>query len=82
MTDILAWVEYLKGSQGQTLPMFKECVRKDPERAVYRYHLGMALLATGDKQQAKSELEAALRLKLSSDDARQARDTLARIQAN
>ncbi len=82
ITDILGWVEYLRGSRGEILPMFKECVQKDPERAVYRYHLGMALLASGDKREAKSELEAALRLKLSSDDAQHARETLAHIQSN
>ena len=82
ITDILAWVEYLRGSRVESLPMFQECVRKDPERGVYRYHLGMALLATGDGRQAKSELETALRLKLSPDDARRARDILAQIQLN
>ncbi len=82
ITDILGWVEYLRGNRGGTLPMFKQCVQKDPERAVYRYHLAMALLATGEKREAKSELEAALRLKLSSDDAQQARATLAQIQVN
>jgi tetratricopeptide (TPR) repeat protein len=82
ITDILAWVEYLKGSYEQTVPMFKDCVRKDPQRGVYRYHLGMALLATGNKEQAKSELDAALHLKLSPDDAQHARDTLTQIQSN
>ena len=82
ITDILGWVEYLRGSREETLPMFKECVHKDPERAVYRYHLGMALLATGERREAKSELETALRLKLSSDDAQQVRETLAQIQSN
>jgi tetratricopeptide (TPR) repeat protein len=82
ISDILAWIEYRKGSYRETIPMFKECVRKDPERAVYRYHLGMALLAAGDKGEAKSQLESALQLKLGADNAQHARAKLAQIQAN
>lgn len=75
-------MEYLKGTYGETVPMFEECVKKDPSRPVYRYHLGLALLATGHKQEGKSELEAALRLKLNPDDAQHARDTLTQMRAN
>jgi tetratricopeptide (TPR) repeat protein len=82
ITDTLAWVQYLKGYYGESVPMLKQCVQKDPKRAIYRYHLGMALLATGDKREAKSELDAALHLKLSPDDAQRAQDTLAQIQSN
>jgi Tfp pilus assembly protein PilF len=42
----------------------------------------MALLAAGDKREAKSQLESALQLKLSADDAQHARAELAQIQAN
>ncbi len=82
ISDVLGWVEYLKGSYQETIPMFKECVRKDPARGVYRYHLGMALLAAGEKQEGKSQLESALQLKLSADNAEQARGKLAQMQAN
>jgi hypothetical protein len=40
----------------------------------------MVLLASGDHQKAKSELEAALRLKLPADDANDARQALARVR--
>jgi hypothetical protein len=39
----------------------------------------MVLAAAGEKAKAKSELEAALRLKLSADDATDARQTLTKL---
>jgi tetratricopeptide (TPR) repeat protein len=75
--DTLAWIEFLKGEHVEALPTFEECVRKDPSIAVFRYHLGMALLARGDKKGAKSALEVALKLNLAGDDAQRARETLA-----
>jgi len=78
ITDTLAWIEYLKGDYDDAVPAFQNCIRKDPGRASYRYHLGMALLAEGDRRGAKSSLEAALRLHLAGADAQKARDTLAR----
>ncbi|MGB7862769.1 MAG: tetratricopeptide repeat protein [Candidatus Sulfotelmatobacter sp.] len=82
ITDTLAWIEYRKGEYGEALPAFQECVRKDPLRASYRYHLGMTLLAKGDKRGAKNSLEAALKLNLAGDDAQKARETLAHTVAN
>jgi tetratricopeptide (TPR) repeat protein len=82
ITDTLAWIEYLKGEYGEAVPAFQECVRKDPSMAIYRYHLGMALLARGDKKGAKSALEVALKLNLAGDDAQKARETLAHTAAN
>lgn len=77
ITDTLAWIEYLKGDLGQAVPAFRDCVRKDPGRASYRYHLGMALLAEGDRSGAKNSLEAALKLHLAGSDAERAREILA-----
>jgi tetratricopeptide (TPR) repeat protein len=79
ISDTLAWIEHLKGSNGSAIPLLQECVRKAPEQPVYRYHLGMALLAGGEKGQAKTQLDAALRLNLSGEDALQARKALALI---
>jgi tetratricopeptide (TPR) repeat protein len=79
ITDTLAWVQYLKGDYTVAFPLLKECVEKSPQFSIYRYHLGMAALATGDKGQARSQLEKALKLKLAGEDARQARQTLAQL---
>jgi tetratricopeptide (TPR) repeat protein len=79
ITDTLAWVQYKKGSFISAKPLLQECVRKAPQYATYRYHLGMVLAATGEKAKAKSELEAALRMKLSAEDATDARQALAKL---
>src|SRR5256885_5335649 len=50
ITDTLAWVEYKKGSYAAALPLLQDCVAKQPNHATFRYHLGMALIATGDKK--------------------------------
>jgi putative PEP-CTERM system TPR-repeat lipoprotein len=78
--DTLGWIQYKKGLHQAALPLLEECVRKAPESATYRYHLGMVLVATGQKEKARGHLEAALRLKLSGEDAVQAREGLAKIR--
>jgi tetratricopeptide (TPR) repeat protein len=72
----LAWIYYLKGNYRNALPLLRECVQKVPENATYHYRLGMVELAIGDKRTARSELEAALNLKLAGDDAVRARQAL------
>ena len=69
--DTLGWVYYKKGLYGAAVEQLQKAVALD-ERASkngngspapnYRYHLGMALKAKGDKQAARRELELAVRL--------------------
>jgi tetratricopeptide (TPR) repeat protein len=79
ITDTLAWVQYKKGSYISARPLLQDCVRKAPQYAPYHYHLGMVLAASGEKAKAKTELEAALRMKLSAEDATDARQALAKL---
>jgi len=79
ITDTLAWIEYKKGSYASAIPLFEECVRRAPAYPTYRYHLGLALLASGDKHKARESLEAALRLKLGDPDAAGAREALSKL---
>jgi tetratricopeptide (TPR) repeat protein len=78
IADTLAWVYYKKGLYGSAVPLLQECVDKAPKSAIYRYHLGMALLGAGQKDKAREQLQAALRLNLSGEDATVARETLNR----
>jgi tetratricopeptide (TPR) repeat protein len=79
ITDTLAWIEYEKGSYTAAIPLLQECVDKDPQHASYRYHLGMALLASGDKGKGKEQLDAALKLNLGREDAQDARRALEQL---
>ena len=77
VSDTLAWVYYKKGMYGAAIPLLQECVNKSPAHTVYHYHLGMALLAQGDKVKSREQLEAALKSGLSGADAQQAQKALA-----
>jgi tetratricopeptide (TPR) repeat protein len=88
--DTLGWVYYKKGLYGAAVEQLKKAVTVDEAQArrsnntpspVFRYHLGVALAAKGDKAGAKRELEAALRLSektrfAEADEARKALATL------
>lgn len=80
-SDTMAWVMYRQGKYAQALPLLQQCVKQDPNYAQYHYHLGMVLMADGQKTEGRAELEAALHLNdLKSDDAQQARQALAKAQ--
>jgi len=80
ITDTLAWVMYKKGNYSGAIPLLQECVQKSPNSAEYHYHLGVVLVAAGQKDKGKSQLQAALQLnQLKDADAQLARQAL---QAN
>jgi Flp pilus assembly protein TadD len=51
---------YKNGDYSGAIPLLEECVKKTPDSAQFRYHLGMALMADGQKESGKTQLEAAL----------------------
>ena len=67
--DTLGWIFYKKGSFASAVQQLQKCVELDAANAVsrgvqqtpvYRYRLGLALAANGDKTAARRELEQAL----------------------
>jgi len=74
--DTLAWVMFRKGNYTGAIPLLKDCVMKDPSSAQFLYHLGMVLVADGQKTEGKAKLQAALQKNLDGQDAEQARKTL------
>lgn len=88
--DTLGWVYYKKGLYGPAAEQLKKAVAVDETAArrnngtpspTYRYHLGVALAAKGEKAAARREIESALRLseKVSFPEADEARKTLATL---
>jgi tetratricopeptide (TPR) repeat protein len=88
--DTLGWVYYKKGLYGAAAEQLKKAVSVDEAMArksngmpsaTYRFHLGMALAAKGDRAGARREIETALRLseKVSFPEADEARKTLATL---
>jgi Flp pilus assembly protein TadD len=60
--DTLGWV-YLKNNQPElAIPHFQRCTEKVPPIADCQYHLGLALMRTGETMKAKAPLRRALEL--------------------
>ncbi len=79
MADTLGWVYIKKNLSEDAIRVFKDLVQKQPDKAAYHYHYGMALLQKGDKPSAKRELETALKDKPSKDDEAKIHELLQKI---
>lgn len=88
--DTLGWVYYKKGLNSVAVEQLQKAVALDEAVAIklkgsasptYRYHLGMALKAKGDREGAKRELGIALKLadKVPFQDVEEARKALATL---
>lgn len=60
--DTLGWAHYRAGNFDQALPLIQGAAAAAEDNADIVYHLGAAYLATGDKDNARIELERALQL--------------------
>lgn len=80
--DTLAWVYYKLGSYPAALPILRHCTQADATSALYRFHLGMAEIATGQKSAGASSLRQALAMKLPADAATQAKLALQKLPAS
>jgi tetratricopeptide (TPR) repeat protein len=79
ISDTLAWVMYKKGNYSGAIPLLETCVKKAPDSAQFHYHLGLALIAAGQKSTGKIQLQAALQTnKLAAADQEQAKHALER----
>lgn len=77
ISDALAWVMYKKGEYSSAIPLFQECVKKNPGSAEFHYHLGLALMGAGQRESGRIQLQAALQMnKLSVADQEQAQSIL------
>jgi Flp pilus assembly protein TadD len=54
------WVRYRRGQYGEAVSYLRRAATASPENPLMHYHLGMALLASGDAAQARAEFERAL----------------------
>ncbi|MCC7176411.1 MAG: tetratricopeptide repeat protein [Bryobacterales bacterium] len=61
ISDTLGWVYLKKNLRNNALEIYNDLVAKAPQNPTFRYHRAMALFQSGDKPQARKELESALR---------------------
>ncbi len=58
--DTLGLVYLKKNMHDSAVQPLSSIFEKNPDNPTFRYHLAMALLGKGDKEQARKELETAL----------------------
>ena len=78
VADTMGWIYIKKNLSDSAIQIFQELIAKNPERATYHYHLGMALFQKGDKPGAKKACENALARRPEKDEETRIRELLAK----
>jgi tetratricopeptide (TPR) repeat protein len=74
--DTLGWIYYLQNLPDLAVPLFEKVAEANPRNALYRYHLGAALIKAKRADRGRLELERALALSTTFDGAADARRLL------
>jgi tetratricopeptide (TPR) repeat protein len=78
-SDTVGYVYLKKGMRANAVRTFSGLVQKYPSNPTFHYHLGMALLETGEKEAARNELGAALANHPSENEAAKIRELAGKI---
>jgi tetratricopeptide (TPR) repeat protein len=70
--DLVGWIYVKKDLAWYALPYLEDAVRIAPDNAAYRFHLGMAYLASGQRAKAQSEMTRSVEIDASFTPAREA----------
>lgn len=76
IADTVGWVYVKKNMGALAVSHFEHALARDPQSALYTYHLGLALAQTGQKIKARQSLERALTLNPDPDTAAKVRASL------
>ena len=77
--DTLGWIYFMSGQNDLALPLLQKAADKEPQTAIFQYHLGMALYKKGDMKAAKTALQKAVDSKSSFPGIEEAKGVLAKI---
>jgi Flp pilus assembly protein TadD len=80
VNDTLGWIYYKKDQANSAIGPLKACILGNPKNVFCHYHLGLVYAKTGDTQQAKAALQAALGISATFDGASDARVILASMR--
>jgi len=61
--DTLGYAFYEKHVYGSAISLFKEAVKKQPENALFNYHLGLAYAKSGQPALARQQLDRVVKIK-------------------
>jgi cellulose synthase operon protein C len=75
--DTLGWAFYHKHVYTSAINLFKEAVKKEPDNALFNYHLGLAYAKTGQAGLAKQQLDRVVKIKPNFPDVDELRRALA-----
>jgi tetratricopeptide (TPR) repeat protein len=78
INDTLAWIYYKKGMPTFAIPLLRDSVERDPQNAIYHYHLGLAYAKADQLDRARTSLTEALRLRPEIDQSGEAQRLLRR----
>jgi tetratricopeptide (TPR) repeat protein len=79
VADTLGWIYIKKNLSDNAIDIYRNLVRRQPDRSTFHYHLGMALYQKGDRTQAKQALLTALRNKPVKEEEAKIRELLGKI---
>ncbi len=78
IADTMGWIFLKKALYDDALPIFKDLVKRNPQKALFRYHLGVALYNKRDVAGARQSLQMALSLKPDKEEEAEIRTWLAK----
>ncbi len=78
--DTLGWAFYHKHVYGSAITLFQEAVKKEPENALYHYHLGLAYAKNGQIALARQQWDRVVKLKPDFPDVDQLRQAVAEVK--
>ena len=61
--DTLGWAFYHKQVYTSAIDLFKEAVKKEPDNALFNYHLGLAYAKSGQAGLARQQLDRVVKIK-------------------
>jgi cellulose synthase operon protein C len=71
--DTLGWAFYHKAVYGSAITLLKEAVKKEPDNALFNYHLGLAYAKSGQGSLARQQLDRLVKIKPNSPDVEELR---------
>ncbi len=79
--DTLGWAFYQKRVYTSAIGLFQEALKKDPDSALYNYHLGMAYAKSGQAALARQQLDRVVKIKPNSAEVEDLKRALAAMKS-
>jgi len=79
--DTLGWAFYHKHVYTSAINLFKEAVKKEPDNALFNYHLGLAYARSGQAALARQQLDRVVKIKPDFPKIEELRQALAEIKS-